>query len=382
MRKHEAVVLGNGPSLRGFDFRRLARFDVFGMNAAYRYWYEINWFPQYYSCLDLVLGVSHRDGISELIKKSDQLGIRGFLLRQNLIDELGAVAVSPKVFNFDLLQSRFESWLPESITTGSHTCAWASILGYKDIYLLGIDCNYQEILPNAEQREGLVLEIVADAPNPNYFFDSYQKKGDKYHIPNPVKDLHLDSWRNVGEKLSISRVLNANFASKVDKFPFARFDDIEKGGRVAIYSPAQIIDRPATGGKLIPAGDVTVTPTAPLSTRSNHSRPTFSYDQLFSVALQINRTKELTVECLNFFVLACGSRVLADAEKFLLHYRENDQFCLACQAALRFCGVKYSQSMRMILELKQISLSGDEKGQIANGQGLSLVPLSTSEVFP
>ena len=47
-RRSEAVVLGNGPSLRGFDFGRLSRFDVFGMNAAYRYWYEIGWFPQYY----------------------------------------------------------------------------------------------------------------------------------------------------------------------------------------------------------------------------------------------------------------------------------------------------------------------------------------------
>lgn len=352
LRKQEAVVLGNGPSLRGFDFRRLARFDVFGMNAAYRYWHEINWFPQYYSCLDLVLGVSHRNAISELIQKSDQFGIRGFLLRQNLIDELGEVAVSPKVFNFDLLQTRFESWMPEPITTGSHTCAWASILGYKNIYLLGIDCNYNEILPNAEQREGLVLEIVADAPNPNYFFDSYQKKGDKYHIPNPIKDLHLDSWRNVGEKLSHSRVLNANLASKVDKFPFARFDDIEKGGRFAIYAPAQIIKRAATDDRLIPAGEVTVTTTAQLLPRSNPSRPTFSYDQLFSMALQINQTKELTLEWLNFFVLACGSRVLADAEKFHFNYQENDQFCLACQSALRFCGIKYSKSMLMVLESK------------------------------
>lgn len=355
LRKQEAVVLGNGPSLRGFDFRRLARFDVFGMNAAYRYWHEINWFPQYYSCLDLVLGVSHRNAISELIRDSDQLGIRGFLLRQNLIDSLGEVAISPKVFNFDLLQTRFESWIPEPITTGSHTCAWAAILGYPEIYLLGIDCNYHEILANAEHREGLVLEIVADAPNPNYFFDSYQKKGDKYHIPNPIKDLHLDSWRNVGEKLPNSRVLNANFASKVDKFPFVHFDDIEKGGRVAVYSPSQIVDPSATDEDLTPSGEVTVTIT-PLPPRSRHFEPSFSYDQLLAMAVQINRTKEPTAEWSNFFVLACSSRVLADAETFLFHYQRSEQFCLACQATLQFCDESYFELMRMALESRKISL--------------------------
>jgi len=238
-------VLGNGPSLRGFDFGRLSRFDIFGMNAAYRYWYEIGWFPQYYSCLDLVVGASHRDAIAELIRDSERLGIRAFLLRQTLVDDLGEMSASPKIFNFDLLRPGFECWIPGPVTTGSHTCAWASILGYKDIYLLGIDCNYVEVVPNAELRDG-ILEIVADAPNPNYFFDAYQKKGDKFNIPNPRKELHLRSWRNIGEKSS-SRVLNANLASKVDAFPFVRFDDVEKGGPVPVFSALEVI-----GGTLLP----------------------------------------------------------------------------------------------------------------------------------
>jgi hypothetical protein len=241
-RRPEALVLGNGPSLRGFDFGRLSRFDVFGMNVAYRYWYEVGWFPQYYSCLDLVVGASHCDAIADLIKDSDKLGIRAFLLRQSLIENLGKAGNSPKVFNFDLLRPGFENWIPGPVTTGSHTCAWASILGYKDIYMLGIDCNYVEIVDNAKQLEGSVLEITSDAANPNYFFDSYQKKGDKFNIPNPRKDLHLQSWRNIGEKIdSSSRVLNAGLESQVDQFAFVRFDDVEKGGRVPIFSPLQVI---------------------------------------------------------------------------------------------------------------------------------------------
>jgi hypothetical protein len=40
------VVLGNGPSLAGFDFSRFRGFDAIGMNAAYRYWDEIGWYPR------------------------------------------------------------------------------------------------------------------------------------------------------------------------------------------------------------------------------------------------------------------------------------------------------------------------------------------------
>ena len=53
-RSDTLVVLGNGPSLEGFDFARLRPFDVIGMNAAYRYWDEIGWYPTYYICLDTV----------------------------------------------------------------------------------------------------------------------------------------------------------------------------------------------------------------------------------------------------------------------------------------------------------------------------------------
>ncbi len=236
-------MLGNGPSLRNFDFNRLCRFDVFGMNAAYRYWYEINWFPQYYSCLDLVLGISHKESIADMIINSERIGIRAFLLRQNLIHELEDAGTYENVFNFDVLRPGFDKWIPDPVTTGSHTCAWASILGYRDIYLLGVDCNYVEIVDNAEHLDGTVLQITSDAPNPNYFFDSYQQKGDKYNIPNTRKDLHLESWRNVGKRIEVkSRVLNANWESKVDAFPFVFFEDVEKGGRIPVYSQEKVID--------------------------------------------------------------------------------------------------------------------------------------------
>ena len=227
--KHNALILGNGPSLRGFNLHSLIGFDVFGMNAAYRYWRKINWYPQYYACLDLILGSSHQKEIIELINNSDGYGIKLFLLRDKLINEICSRVSLAKVMNFDQLCDRYKTLKTDYVTTGSHTCAWASIIGYKNIYLLGIDCNYVEIIPLAEKKSGHVLEITKNGKNPNYFFDEYQQVGDKYNVPNVVKDVHLNSWRNISNCIDTTtiKILNANPASKVDAFPFISEKDFK-----------------------------------------------------------------------------------------------------------------------------------------------------------
>lgn len=227
-----AAILGNGPSLRGFNFQKdLEGYATFGMNAAYRYWDKINWYPDYYSCLDLVVGLSHKDEIKRLIDRADEYGIRNFLLRDNLIKELGESGQNPKVVNFDELEHSGSPFFPPSpITTGSHTMAWAASMGYTDIILLGIDSNYVEVLKEAKNTEGHILEITKDIDhNPNYFFDDYQRKGDRYNIPNvhpePDRATHLCSWRSLQPVLNELgvRVVNANPDSKVDAFPKVPF---------------------------------------------------------------------------------------------------------------------------------------------------------------
>jgi FkbM family methyltransferase len=245
-RKKRALVLGNGPSLKGFDFKRLDNFDVFGMNAAYRYWDKIGWYPQYYSCLDLVVGVSHRNEIIRLIEKSEEYGIQAFLLRDNLIKQIGLVRNRERVINFDLIQSGSELLSAPTITTGSHTAAWAAYFGYKEIYLLGVDCNYVELIDGVRRGQGTEL-ILESAPenNPNYFFNDYQQPGDHYNIPNPDRDIHLESWREVAERLQNTdiKVLNSNLLSKVDAFDYCDIEDLLESDNVRISSRETVFFR-------------------------------------------------------------------------------------------------------------------------------------------
>ena len=220
-RKNAAVIIGNGPSLKGFDLTRLRGFDTLGMNAAYRYWKEIHWYPRYYACLDLVVGAHHCKEIFHLIQNSDRLGIEYFLLRESLINELGEVDHPDKIVNFDFFRRGCHVLQSDPITTGSHSCAWATLLGYRQIYLLGIDCNYVNIDKTAELGQDGILTIVRKGENQNYFFNGYQQIGDRFNIPNPSPDLHIRSWRNMADRIDTesTKILNANPHSQLDVFP-------------------------------------------------------------------------------------------------------------------------------------------------------------------
>lgn len=223
-------VLGNGPSLKGVNLHELSGFACVGLNAAYRYWRDIDWRPTHYSCLDLVVGLSHIDAIEELIHEER---IEHFLLRENLIRALGNTAYTKRITAYEDLARRDLLFADPTITTGSGAALWGAHLGFRDIVIAGVDGNYKEVVDGASVRDGIELEIVRDSENPNYFFDGYQKPGDRYNLPNPTPDLHANAWRIAARKiysLTQSRILNANPKSEVQYFPTVKLGELLAGG--------------------------------------------------------------------------------------------------------------------------------------------------------
>ena len=222
-------VLGNGPSLKGVDLDRLSNYPTIGLNAAYRHWRNIDWRPTFYACLDEEVGLSHRDEIAALISEGR---IQTFLLRANLIEALGPLAANPRVVNFEALRSSTPLLDPPAITTGSHAALWAAAMGYRKIVIAGVDGRYVEIVPGAERRGGMALEIVRESENPNYFFDGYQRAGDRFNIPNPRPNVHLGAWNDAAVKLAEAgtEIYNASPKSAVGFFPFIDLDKALTGG--------------------------------------------------------------------------------------------------------------------------------------------------------
>jgi len=225
----EIFVLGNGPSLRGFDFDRLKCYDSLGMNAAYRFWDISGFYPTYYACFDTVVQDSHHIEIRRLIREREKNGIKRFFLRENILEKYPELAEESSVFILEDLQRTVGWFSRDKITTGSFSVLVGLYLGYRRIYLLGIDLNYVEKLPEA-RVDGRALEIDrSPETNPNYFFDSYQIKGDRYNPPNRHPDMHLRSWRQLKEFLDSfpATIINLNPVSAVRDFPFENFENLD-----------------------------------------------------------------------------------------------------------------------------------------------------------
>ena len=247
----KCVVIGNGPSLRGMDLTRLSAVDTIGMNAAYRYWSRIGWYPTHYACLDDELIETHHLEIAKLIDQG--LCKSAFLSGHFLIHHPEAANDGRYVFLDEFIpywferrgkqfglqlrpsEPAFQSSRMSKLTTGSHAVRYAMWRGYTDIALIGIDLRYVERIPESVAGEGIRLSMARTPDqNPNYFFDDYQRAGDRFNVPNPDAhggDLHLASFRALRDDLAASdtspRVVNANSASELSRqgiFPFRDLD--------------------------------------------------------------------------------------------------------------------------------------------------------------
>ena len=261
------VIIGNGPSLRGFEWSSLDNVDTLGMNAAYRFWEKIDWYPDHYACIDDQLIETHHDAIYCLVK--EKVVKTAFVLTK-ILDYHPDLLELDNVYYLEsfhgvrwqrcqdshkiprIQAKEFKESDPSKVTTGGYSIRFAAFLGYIEITTLGIDLKYKEIIPEAKQSGDIKLEIVeTPQQNPNYFFDDYQRKGDKYNVPNPSVhkgNLHVRSLELVANDLVEfnwnARVRNSNKSSVIYEKQIFRFVDIHTFTGTANLLSAVVI--PAT----------------------------------------------------------------------------------------------------------------------------------------
>lgn len=240
--KKSVFVVGNGPSLKNFEFSIINTIPWVGMNAAYRHWAETDIYPTYYACLDLIVGQSHQKQIEELVSQAENLGIQAFLLRNDLISRSKILSSSSRVQDYDAIFRSLPKRVYELVTTGSHAALWMESLGYEEIILLGIDANYEEKVSGSMAINDTELKIESLAENPNYYFAGYQREGDRYTVPNPIAGVHSGAWRRCAQYLQANgtraRIYNASPISEIDSFSFISMEDLFGGG-AKIVSPME-----------------------------------------------------------------------------------------------------------------------------------------------
>jgi len=218
--------MGNGPSLRSVDFGLLVGIDTFGLNAAYRMYRKMNWWPTYHGCFDYVVCEDHRKEYQSLINDESN-GIKKFFYIKDFDP-------SPR-FQLVKLSGGFNPLSPLCRSTedfknfndrgnsGANACQVAICMGYNKIILLGADCNYKEIVDGAKiyKDNGVNRLIISEdiKHNPNYWFDDYQQPGDKYNIPN-INVFQKPGWEALATLCDNTGIdiVNCSELSKLDCF--------------------------------------------------------------------------------------------------------------------------------------------------------------------
>ncbi|WP_194098298.1 glycosyltransferase family protein [Marivivens aquimaris] len=215
------LIIGNGPSARllaeaGFD-KLPEGMDTWGTTAAYRYFEKENWWPTYYALADRKVVYHHRENFARLLD-DPKVTTKKFFFSWKVSD-------SPRM---ELIAHS---------STGSFSLKKAIELGYREIYLIGMEGAYvEEILEsrfltpeeieergfgvlNLSPAESKLLIIDQDPTyNPNYFFSGYQLKGDVYSLPQAhTHQANWDGVKSVAAEAGAS-VINLSKISKIDAF--------------------------------------------------------------------------------------------------------------------------------------------------------------------
>jgi hypothetical protein len=225
----EIYVVGNGYSLKDFDFNFLKDKDWIGCTLGYRHWKELGFYPKYYVNLDFVVLKNHLEEIKELVinKKCETFLFPGQLLSIWDCREYDNVRFLEEFKQQQ--KSPFRNLI--DYCSGSTAVIFAYCMNYEVINLLGMDCNYEEFIPECiKQKDGTLKIISEPKDNPNYYFPTYQRIGDVYNVPNTER-VHLQSWFDVRNIFLLFNMLrhkdiklyNYNSSNKLDDF-FERKD--------------------------------------------------------------------------------------------------------------------------------------------------------------
>lgn len=212
MNKKTLIVMGNAPSLKftNFELIKKLNIDSFGLNNAFRAYDRINFWPKYFGSFDMRVIDSNKKIYQNMISDANCKIDRFFFCgRKKFKDPTGKRYQHinyrygrDKAPKYQVDTTKFSKGFKKFYIFGSSgpTAVHCGIaMGYKKIILLGVKGKYVDFVKGSAKdktsRSGLVIKNTPEK-NPNYWFDDYQRKGDKYNIPNAQK-FHIPEWKRL-----------------------------------------------------------------------------------------------------------------------------------------------------------------------------------------
>lgn len=231
------VLLGNGPSLGDVDLRSLTPYDTFGLNAAYRAYPRVDFWPKYFGCFDALVCSHHAPEFKRLIKDSpiEKFFFINFDDQGRQVFPEPDIRANPRFQNIDfryrepadrdrldILSASFTPFT-DMRTSGSNSIQAGLLMGYRKFVLLGVDQNYVEVVDGAARDNNFHKLVMKETPkeNPNYWFADYQVQGDKFNRPN-LQGTQIPAWNNLSltlENLGLQvEIYNCSPITRLDCF--------------------------------------------------------------------------------------------------------------------------------------------------------------------
>lgn len=219
-KQERCFILGNGPSLRIADLDRLQGEITFACNKIYLAFPETAWRPTYYAVEDDLVVLQNYDTINELS------GFTKFFPER--IKKIAAPFKKSIYFNQAL--QKFNSALPNFSSNAVYrlyngaTVVYTMIqlacfMGFKEIYLLGVDFNFVV----KDSVEGKILISEGEI---NHFHPDYRKSGEKWRKPRlHVQEKSFLAAREAMLKLN-GKIYDTTRGGKLTVFPKVNLDDV------------------------------------------------------------------------------------------------------------------------------------------------------------
>lgn len=209
------IIVGNGPSLRRTDLRRLESELTFGMNRIYLLEAETGFRPSYYVAVNTLVIEQCADDIQRLdMPRFITWRGRRWLKPEPDLIYLDTDYTNPPAFAGDVSGRVFEG---STVTYVALQLAYH--MGFSEVILIGVDHSFRT-------RGGPNVTVTSAGDDPDHFSPDYFGEGFRWQLP----DLEASeaAYRMAREAFEGSgrRIIDATVGGQLDVFPKVDFNDL------------------------------------------------------------------------------------------------------------------------------------------------------------
>jgi hypothetical protein len=207
-------IIGNGPSLRKMDLRKLRGEATFGLNRIYLLFPELGFTTTYYvSMNDLVIEQCAEEILALPIPKFLTWRSRRFINPTKDTHFLYTTYTGPKFAQ----DASGRLWEGATVTYVALQLAYH--MGYEKVILIGVDHNFV--------TQGDANKVVtSQGDDPNHFAPNYFGKGFKWQLPDLETSERAYQMAKIAFETDGRQILDATIGGKLTVFPKVDYDSL------------------------------------------------------------------------------------------------------------------------------------------------------------